>query len=106
MKTGHHRFVALAIGAMCTIFLAADRTEAAPIWIEIGDAGGLAAPQFLAGGSFGEIVGSLDVTDLEDAVRVSLGCHDGLFCDHLEPVLPDWIGLVLMTSLAVSPVRC
>ena len=51
----------LAIVTFCAVSLTAGRTEAAPIWIEVGDAGGLAAPQFLTGGSFGKIVGNLDL---------------------------------------------
>src|SRR6478672_5950010 len=95
MSTTVHRLIALAASAICVTFLTADRTEAAPIWIEVGDAGGLTAPQFLTGGSFGEIVGSLDVTDLEDVYAFHWADTTDFSALNLEPVLPDWIGLAL-----------
>jgi hypothetical protein len=105
MSTKVHRFVALAASAMCAVFLAADRTEAAPIWFEVGDAGGLTAPQFLTGGSFGEIVGSLDLIDSEDAYAFHWAATADFAAINLEPVVPDWISLGLYEFVDRVPGR-
>ena len=95
MKVKTHPPVVVAFGAAFVILLAAIRSEAAPIWIEVGDAGGLATPQFLTGGGFDEIVGSLDVTDLEDVYAFHWAGTTDFGAINVEPVLPDWILLSL-----------
>ena len=90
----HQRFI-VALGAACAILLGAGGVQAAPIWIEVGDAGNLLNPQFLTGGSFDEIVGSLDVTDTEDVYAFHWVTTGDFSAINLEPVVPDWIILGL-----------
>jgi hypothetical protein len=95
MKVNARRRVVVVLGAVFAILFAAVRSEAAPIWIEVGDAGGLTTPQFLTGGAFDEIVGSLDITDLEDVYAFHWATTTDFGAINLEPVLPDWIALSL-----------
>jgi hypothetical protein len=94
ITSNHRRFIA-TLAAACAVLLGAARAQAAPIWLEVGDAGGLTNPQFLTGGPFDEIVGSLDLTDTEDVYAfhwVTTGTFSAI---NLEPVVPDWITLGL-----------
>lgn len=105
MKINRRRQVAAALGAALVILFTAGRSEAAPIWLEVGDAGGLTTPQFLTGGAFDEIVGSLDVTDLEDVYAFHWAATTDFAAINLEPVLPDWIvlGLYDFTNQVAGP---
>jgi hypothetical protein len=95
MSMRDRRRLALALGAACAILVGAGRAEAAPIWFELGDAGNLADPQFLTGGAYDEIVGSIDFTNPEDAYAFHWTQTGDFSAINLEPVVPDFILLGL-----------